>query len=70
MLHLPSRGRCWSLNCSDDGLFIESAEVGEGIKPPAMKPWTWMGLITIVLLTAVSLYAVEEYQHLEMRTLR
>ena len=30
------------------------------MKPPAMKPLTWMGLITAVLLTAVSLYAVED----------
>ena len=30
------------------------------MRPPAMKPLTLMGLLTAILLTAVSLYAVED----------
>ena len=40
------RGRC--LHSPDDGLFIESAEVGEGMRSPTMKPLTWMGLLVAI----------------------
>jgi hypothetical protein len=34
--------------------------VGEGMRSPTMKSLTWMGLLVAIILTAVSLYAVED----------